>query len=100
MLTAEQVSNTIDSTLTQLLTVQEEKMTILTALAALSSPQQDLGSVSSSGTEGSESYSRQTLTNKVKELSDTEAVLTKQLDSLYDLYNRVRPYVETIRQYL
>ena len=67
----------VASTETQLASVQAEKATLITELVLLTGP--DVGSVSSSGGEGSESYTAQTLSEKIEQLSRVEQLLTETL---------------------
>ena len=68
----------VGDTEAQLTAVANAKAQLLSDLAALTGP--DVGSISQSGTEGSESYTIQTLTEKIEQLSRVEATLTDTLE--------------------
>lgn len=87
-----QLQAIIDATYAQIAAIQAEKSAIVTELSTLSSGSADVGSVSSSGKEGSESYTRETLTSKIKQLSETEAILTKTLQDQCELKVALFPY--------
>ena len=71
------IQSIVSTTESQLVAVQAEKATLVDSLVALTGP--DVGSVSSGGAEGSESYTAQTLTEKIEQLSRVEQLLTETL---------------------
>lgn len=68
------------STEAQLVSVQTQKATLVTQLQTLlAAGSKDISSISSSGGEGSESYTAQTLTEKIEQLARVEQILTDTL---------------------
>jgi hypothetical protein len=70
----------VSTTEQQLASVQSQKASLVTLLQTLiASNAPDIGSVSSAGGEGSESYTAQTLTEKIEQLARVEQMLTDTL---------------------
>lgn len=91
-MTEAQLQAVIDSTYAQIVEIQRLKAVVALAFSNLTDIHSDVGSVSSSGKDGSESYTRETLTNKIKQFTEMEDILTKTLAEQVALKVRMFPY--------